>query len=139
MSEEFKTKWQQLGKVWETGQVEVMDDIFAPNVNYHLPPFPDMNLESLKGFIAGFCKSFPDFQLTTEEEIIQGNVSIHRWSCRASYTGESSILPAAPTGKSTTASGCHIFHWQDGKPVEVWHFGDWLGWLQGAGVIPPLG
>jgi len=74
MSEEFKTKWQQFGKVWETGQLEVMDDIFAPNVNYHLPPFPDMNLEFLKGFIAGFCKSFPDFQLKTEEEIIQARI-----------------------------------------------------------------
>jgi hypothetical protein len=34
MSEQFKTKWQQFGKVWETGQLEVMDEIFAPNVDY---------------------------------------------------------------------------------------------------------
>jgi hypothetical protein len=24
-------------------------------------------------------------------------------------------------------------------PIEVWHFGDWLGWLQRCGVMPPLG
>ena len=54
MSEEFKTKWHQFGRVWETGQLEVMDEVFTPNVDYHLPPLPDMNLESLKEFIAGF-------------------------------------------------------------------------------------
>ena len=140
MEKSFKyLQWQQLGKVWETSRLEVLNEIFSPDIVYHLSPFPDMNLESLKGFIADFCKSFPDMQVKTEEEVILGNVSIHRWSCSASYTGESSVLSVAPTGKSTAASGCHIFHWQDGKPVEIWHFGDWLGWLQGAGVIPPLG
>jgi hypothetical protein len=139
MSEEYKTKWQQFGKVWETGRLEVMDEIFDPEITYHMPPFPDMDLESLKGFISAFCTSFPEFQLTTHEEIIEGYASVHRWSCIGKYTGESPIIPVAPTGKSTTASGCLVFHWEGGKAVEVWHFGDWLGWLQGAGVLPPLG
>jgi hypothetical protein len=44
-----------------------------------------------------------------------------------------------PTSNATEASGAHIVHWQDGRPVEIWHSGDWLGWLQDAGVIPALG
>ncbi len=43
-----------------------------------------------------------------------------------------------PTGKRTTATGCHICQWVGDRCVEVWHFGDWLGWLQKAGVMPSL-
>jgi len=40
--------------------------------------------------------------------------------------------------KKTDASGGHFIHWRDGRPVEVWHHGDWLGWLQRCGAVSPL-
>jgi len=33
----------------------------------------------------------------------------------------------------------HVPILRNGKAVEMWHYGDWLGWLQQFGVIPPLG
>jgi hypothetical protein len=29
--------------------------------------------------------------------------------------------------------------WHERRIVELWHVGDWMGWLTGAGVLPPLG
>ncbi len=139
MSEELKGNYLRLAEVWNTGNLDLLDDIFSADVVYHLPPFPDMNLEALGQFIAGFRKAFPDFHVTIEEDIAASNTSAHRWTWRGTFTGESPVLPAPPTGKQATGLGCHIVHWADGKAVETWHYGDWLGALQQIGVIPPLG
>jgi hypothetical protein len=29
-----------------------------------------------------------------------------------------------------------VCHRRDGRVVEAWHLGDWLGWFQTAGVGP---
>lgn len=128
----------QFGQVWVTGKVDTVDELMPAEGVYHLPPFPDMNRDELKGFITAFHQAFPDFTLAVDEHIVDGEASAHRWSCRATYTGESSLLPVPPTGTQTQATGSHIVHWSDGRPVEIWHNGDWLGWLQGCGVLPPL-
>ena len=35
--------------------------------------------------------------------------------------------------------GTTTVFWRDGRPAEMWHNGDWLGWLQKAGILPSLG
>ena len=59
--------------------------------------------------------------------------------CTGTFSGGGGVLPGEPTGQQTEATGSHVIHWRDGRPVEAWHFGDWLGWLQRAGVLPGLG
>lgn len=95
----------RFGEVWVTGNVDVVDALLPADIVYHLPPFPDMDREALKQFIAGFHQAFPDFELTIHEEIVDGAASAHRWSCRGTFRGESPLLPAAPTGQGTEATG----------------------------------
>jgi predicted ester cyclase len=130
---------RQLGEVWETGRVNEVDDLLPADVTYHLAGFPDMDLPGIKEFMAGFHQSFPEFSITVEEDIVDGERSAHRWNCTGTFSGAGGILPGEPTGRETRATGSHVIHWRDGRPIEVWHFGDWLGWLQQAGVIPTLG
>ena len=99
---EFFTRF---GETWVTGKVDVVDELMPADVAYHLPPFPDMDREALKGFIAGFHQAFPDFTITIDENISDKDVSAHRWTCQATYTGESPLLPPPPTGKPTQATG----------------------------------
>lgn len=129
----------RFGDVWCTGKVDVVDELFPADVAYHLPPFPDMDREGLKQLITGFHQAFPDFSLTVHEEMRDGDTTTARWSCTATFTGVSPLLPLAPTGLATEGSGAHVIHWYRDTPIEVWHFGDWLGWLQRCGVMPPLG
>ena len=137
-AEELKAQIRRLGEVWSTGNVARLDEICTANVVYHISPFPDMNLEALKQFITAFHMAFPDFQLTFDEDIVAGNTTAHRWTCRATYTGQSPLLPVPPTGKQARVPGCHVAHWLDGKAVEMWPYEGWLGWLQQFGIIPPL-
>lgn len=131
--------FSRFGGVWVTGKVDVVDELMPADVAYHLPPFPDMERDALKGFIEAFRQAFPDFMLSVDEHVVDGDTSAHRWNCRGTYTGESPLLPGPPTGTATEATGSHFVRWQDGRPVEIWHNGDWLGWLQRCGVLPPLG
>jgi ketosteroid isomerase-like protein len=130
---------RQLVEPWETGRVDDVDDLLPDDVTYHLAGFPDMDRAGLKQFMAGFHQSFPDFSVTVDEDLIDGDRSAHRWHCAGTFSGAGGLLPGDPSGRATEATGTHVLHWRDGRPVEVWHFGDWLSWLQGAGVIPPLG
>jgi hypothetical protein len=59
--------------------------------------------------------------------------------CTGTYSGENPLLPTPPTGRSTQATGVLMAQWHERRIVELWHFGDWMGWLTGAGVLPPLG
>ena len=129
----------RFGEAWVTGKVDVVDELMPADVAYHLPPFPDMDRDALKGFIATFHQAFPDFTLSVDEQLVDGDTSAYRWNVRATYTGESPLLPVPPTGQPTEATGSHFVRWQNGQPVEIWHNGDWLGWLQRCGVLPPLG
>jgi hypothetical protein len=138
MPVDIKEQWRRFAEVWMTGNLEALDAILSPQVVYHLPPFQDMDRTALKQFILEFRKSFPDFHVTTDEDVIEGNTSAHRWHCTATYAGESLIFSVAPTGKQTSAIGSHICHWADDKMIEVWHNGDWLGWLENAGVIAAM-
>jgi predicted ester cyclase len=128
-----------LGEVWVTGKVDALDELMPADVTYHLAPFPDLDRDGLKQFIAAFHQAFPDFTLSIDDRVVEGATSAYRWSCRATYTGDSSLFPVPPTGRATEATGSHFVRWDDGQAVEIWHHGDWLGWLQRCGVLPPMG
>ncbi len=138
-SDDRNTKFLSMVGAWSNGDVSVVDPICDPNVVFHVFPFGDMDLEAQKQFMIAFNQAFPDFTADIMEEFSDGNVSIHRWTCSGTFTGQSPMMPVGPTGKKTFANGTHIVHWKDGKMVEVFHYGDWLGWLIGCGVLPPLG
>ncbi|MDJ0783902.1 MAG: ester cyclase [Desulfosarcinaceae bacterium] len=138
MTEELKGKYHLFTDVWNTGNLSLLAEIFSADAVYHMPPFPDMNLDALGHFVAGFRKAFPDFHVTFDEEIIAGDTTVHRWTWQGTFTGESPVIPAPPNGKHMSGPGCSVVHWSAGKAVEAWHHGDWLGALQQIGVIPPL-
>ena len=139
-AEERIAKFRKFIEAWTRHNLGTVDEIMVPDVIYHMPPFPDFSgTEPLKRFITSFHQAFPDdFQLSFDEDLAAGDATVHRWNVSRTYSGRSPLLPGAPTGRRTTAAGCHICHWAGDRCVEVWHFGDWLGWLQKAGVMPPL-
>lgn len=124
--------------MWEDGDMDAVDEVFSADVTYHAPPFPDMTRAELRDFVTAFREGFHGFRVEPREDVVSASTSVHRWSCEGTFAGRTSMLPAEPTGQRTTATGALVFHWTDGQVSEAWHFGDWLGWLTQAGVIPPL-
>jgi hypothetical protein len=138
MADTLADTFRRFTDPWSTGAVAALDDLCAPELIYHVLPFPDMGYAELKQFIAAFHMGFPDFQVIQDENLSVGQTTIHRWTITGTFSAASPLLPAPPTGKRGRVAGCHIIRWQNNRAVEVWHYGDWLGWLQQVGVLPPL-
>ena len=127
-------------EVWNKGNLEVFEDIFAPNYVRHQPPYPDMDFAAFKQHILNTRAAYPDVKITLDEpEIIEGNRLASRWTYRGTQTGQSPTTGASPTGKKVTFSGCIVGHYLGDKIVEEWEYGDYLGLLQQLGVVPPMG
>jgi len=139
-AEERIDRFRRFIEAWTTGNLGTIDEMMAPDAVYHMPPFSDLSgTGQLKQFITDFHAAFPEsVQVYFDEDLIAGEATVHRWNVSGIFTGRSPLLSVAPTGRLTTATGCHICHWAGDRCVEIWHFGDWLGWLQRAGAAPAL-
>lgn len=134
----LRDSWERVMAAWRDGDFSGLDEIYADDLTYHAPPFPDMSKRELRDFITAFRAGFQDIQGEVDEHIIAGLTSVQRWHVEGRFGGKTPLLPADPTGRTTTAIGALLYHWDNGKVTEAWHFGDWMGWLTQAGVLPPL-
>ncbi len=122
--------WRDVGAAWMTGEVAGLEKHLAPDIRYHMPPVGDFDRAGIVEFIGGFRKAFPDFRVTLDDTIADGDRVVWLWPCDATFSGESPVVPVAPTGKPSAASGTIVARFEDGRATELWHHGDWLSWLQ---------
>ncbi len=122
--------FEGIAAAWMDGDFSAVTDFVAADVKYHMPPVGDFDRDGLGQFITGFRAAFPDFQVTLDETIAEGERVVWRWHCEATFSGESPVVPVAPTGKRSAASGTIVARFDNGRIVEAWHHGDWLSWLQ---------
>ena len=88
----------------------------------------EMTREDFRAIVAHFRSFLPDFALTIEEQIAEGDKVATRVTCRGTHRGE--IEGIAPTGKRVEFWGFAIDRLVDGKVVEMWHEVDMNGLLQ---------
>ena len=141
MVEEVRANLRRIiDEVFNKGNLDVMDEAYATNfVRHNLPPFPDIEgLQAFKQTVADFRSAFPDFQVTIDEMVVEGDTVALRFTFRGTHTGESPVMPVPPTGKRVTMVGCLVGHRVGGKTVEEWEYPDSLDFLQQLGVVPPL-
>ena len=95
------------------------------------------SLEQLQQSAAAIFAAFPDFSITANAVIVEGDMAVKRWTVRGTHKAEYMGIPA--TGKEIVVTGNNIFRIANGKVVECWAESDTLGLLQQLGVIPPMG
>ena len=126
---------ERLGQAISSGQLDVLNDIFAPNVVEH-DPAPDQG-PGPRGFVHFFETlrgAFPDLTVTPEHMVTdEDNVAI---AYTISGTHQGDFLGVAPTGKHISARGVQIGRFADGKIVERWGSSDELGILHQLGAAP---
>ncbi len=123
---------------WNQGKVAVYDELCAPNYIHHDPTFFNIRThEDYKRWVIETRSAFPDFHLTIEDLIAEGEQVAVRWTMRGTNTGDLVTLMHVPaTGKQVTVTGITVVRFAGGKIVEVWHQGDNLGMFQQLGLIP---
>jgi steroid delta-isomerase-like uncharacterized protein len=132
------TARRAIEEVWNQGKVAVVDELFAPNYIHHDPDRPTIRTrEDFKRYVTTTRSAYPDFHLTIEDLVAEGEQVVMRWTWRGTNTGDLVIPTHIPaTGKQVTVTGITISRVVSGKCVEDWHVADYLGMYQQLGLIP---
>ena len=129
---------REIEEMWNQGQLDVIDEIFAADFVFHVLGSPDIQgTEGYKQFVTMYRTAFPDLQFTIKDQIAEEDKVVIRWSTTGTHKGELMGIP--PTGLTAPTPGITIGRYTGGKCVESWAIWDALGMLQQLGVIPPMG
>lgn len=136
MSDENKAVARRFFEIFEEGNVDALEEIFAPDAVDHDPynPFASEGLEGAKKTIAMYREAFPDISFEVGAQIAEGDMVATRWS--GSGTHEGPLMGVEPSGNRSTTTGIGIDRIEGGKIVESWNSWDTLGLMQAIGAIP---
>jgi steroid delta-isomerase-like uncharacterized protein len=134
-----KIRWSG-EQAWLKGNLDALDEVYAPDYVWHRPPFPDLvGLDGVKASMTDMRSAYSELRISYVEMVGEGDTIAYRYTWQGKHTGQSPSLPIPPTGKEVILVGCIVVHVVDGKIVEEFEYSDYLGFLQQLGVVPPLG
>lgn len=118
----FATTW--FDGVWNQGNEAVIDAMRHPDV--HVYGFPDPgSVTGSDGFLEAYRRlraAFSDLRVTVDDQAIDGDKIVARWTASGTHTGNSLGFPA--TGRRVIFSGASFMYIADGKITESWNFYD---------------
>ena len=116
-------------KVWNTGDVDSLDQLTVPLFELRMPPkfTAVIGRDSLKKEILETRKTYPDFFITIEDELIKCNNGLAAsWTITATNTGPGSF---PPTGRQVTSHGFSVITFSEGKISGEWIAYSDLDWI----------
>ncbi len=135
MSEENKAVYRRAwNELINQANLDIVDELFAPNYVFHDPHFAMSGRDELKGFAAALHGGFSDIRFSIDDMIADGDKVLKRFTLTCTHTGDFMGIP--PSGKRLTLTGLTLGRIANGQIVEDWEGADWLGWQQQLGIIP---
>jgi steroid delta-isomerase-like uncharacterized protein len=121
---------------WNKHNPALVDEIYAAHFIDRSPDVPGIahTRDGLKQFMSVYLRAFPDANITIEDQLVDGDRVVTRWTGRGTQTGEFMEMP--PSGKTVVVSGVQIDRFSGGQIVEEWTLFDQLGMLQQLGAVP---
>jgi predicted SnoaL-like aldol condensation-catalyzing enzyme len=107
-------------EVWNKTNLEVVDEIFDRYLS-HQPdgPILERGPEDVKHFVSEFRSAFPDFHISINDQIAEGDKVMVHATIRGTHQRE--FRGMAPTSKHIEERGFSIFRFsEEGKVVESW-------------------
>jgi len=121
--------------IWDKGDFAAADELLDANLIDHHPFMGQgPGREGYKHVVTLFRTAFPDFRVTNDDIIAEGDRAILRWSAHGTHQAELAGIP--PTGKRVKVTGIDILRIANGKIVERWAEDNALELMQQLGVIP---
>ena len=115
-------------------RLDVFDELIAEDYVNHSFPAPTPGREGFKQVVQMFLGAFPDFRVTVEEVVAEGDAVASRGTMSGTHRGE--FMGIAATGRQVTAGYSDMWRFRDGKAAENWVEMDLLGLMQQLGAIP---
>ena len=117
--EELEHFAQRFDAMFNTPDIDIADEIFAPNLRTDQPmglEFKD--LPSFKAYAQSLYLAFPDLRQEIYDSLLMSDKVVLRVCYFGTHKGEFLGVPA--TGRSIKMPGIGIFRFEGGKAVENW-------------------
>ena len=134
-SEESKVIVRRFWGVWEEGNIDLVDELLAPDYVNHSPATPDQptDPEGIKAVVGMFRGAMPDLRVIIEDMIAEGDKVVVRYTLEGTHAGE--LFGVPPTGHRLSIKSISVERVSDGKIREHWRITDSLDMMQQLGVI----
>ena len=109
-----------LEEVWNQGRLELADEIFDRYISHQADGLTlQRGPEDLKRFVGELRSAFPDFHISINEQLAEGDKVVVHATIRGTHQRE--FRGMAPTGKQIEERGFSVFRFSsEGKVVESW-------------------
>lgn len=122
--------------VWNGEDPDAIERLTTADFVLHqLVADEDHDREGFVTFQRGMLDALPDFELTIEDMVVDGDDAIALVTL--SGTPERPYQALQPTGKSFSSPAFQKYRLEDGQVVEVWVMVDAMGTMRQLGLFPP--
>jgi serine phosphatase RsbU (regulator of sigma subunit) len=115
-----------IAEVQNQGNLEVADEIFGRYISHQADGSTlERGPEDVKHFTEEYLSAFPDWRVSIDEQIAEGDKVVNRVTLRGTHQRQ--FRDMEPTGKEMELKAVTIFRFsEEGKVVETWDFFDQL-------------
>ncbi len=135
-AEESKATMRRYLGVFEQGNIDLLDELLAPDYTNHSPATPDLPTgpEGVKAVVSMFRSAMPDLRVVIEDMIAEGEKVATRYTLEGTHEGE--LFGVPPTGKRLSIKSITVERVSEGRIREHWRVTDTLEMMQQLGVVP---
>jgi steroid delta-isomerase-like uncharacterized protein len=136
MSEDLKRIARlEIEEIFSQGNLDLVDEIVSPDyvIFDNGRAEPVRGRENLKAAVSAMRTAVPDFTVTVDQQIAEGDTVVTRWTATGTHAG--TLFGLAPTGRSFTMPGIDVERFVDGQITEVRSMWDTFAVLRQLGAI----
>jgi steroid delta-isomerase-like uncharacterized protein len=135
VEESNKAIMRRFWAVWEQGNVDLLDELPAPEYVNHTLAAPDLppGPEGVKEVVSMFRSGMPDLRVLIEDMIAEDDKVATRYALDGTHEGE--LFGVALTGKRLSIKSITLERVSEGKIREHWRVTDEMGMLRQLGVF----
>lgn len=122
--------------LWNDDDMDAVEELYSDKYIGHDPQNPLHGKQGVREWHDEVKASAPDFHINIHETLVDGDLTVSRWTASGTDTGGWRGAPA--TQQSWTITGMTMSKYEDGKIVESWANADNLGLMQQMGMVPEV-
>ena len=132
---DIKAIYQRFADAVNHRNLDALNQIIAPDIiNHGAAPDDPPGAQRFKRSFLALIAACPDFHITVEQQVVEGDWVAVRWTDRGTDTG--GFWGNPPTHKQIVLTGMDFIRVLDGRIVERWGESDRLFVLQTLGIAP---
>lgn len=135
-AEENRELLERRLELWQTGNIDLVDELFAPDYVMHGPKGEQEGLEPFKQIVKNFHDDLSDLQVHYEHVAIGEDTVAYVWKMNG--VAQSGTQEQSNSSQKVAISGVILARIEDGRFIEEWRNNDVIGLLAQLGIMTPV-